>query len=209
MSPIRAMFAMLVAMLCLTPVAARAATGAVAEAAATRVTEGTLLFRGGDGAAVPAPLLETDVDLRVTGPVARAIVRQQFVNPTSDWVEGVYVFPLPEDAAVDHLRLQVGDRVIEGIIQERSTAKAQYEQAKQEGKRASLVEQERPNVFTTSVANIAPGAAIAVEIEYQQTVRYDAGQFRLRFPMVVGPRYIPGVPAPGPSSGTGWSSDTV
>src|SRR5213595_1088746 len=80
MSPIRTMFAMLVAMLCLTPVAARAATGAVAEAAATRVTEGTLLFRGGDGAAVPAPLLETDVDLRVTGPVARAIVRQQFVN---------------------------------------------------------------------------------------------------------------------------------
>src|SRR6266566_3742243 len=123
--------------------------------------------------------------------------------------EGIYVFPLPEDAAVDHLRMQVGDRVIEGIIQERSTAKAQYEQAKQEGQRASLVEQERPNVFTTSVANIAPGAAIAVEIEYQQTVRYDAGQFRLRFPMVVGPRYIPGVPAPGPSSGTGWSSDTV
>src|SRR5206468_3790069 len=107
MSPIRAMFAMLVAMLCLTPVAARAATGAVAEAAATRVTEGTLLFRGGDGAAVPAPLLETDVDLRVTGPVARAIVRQQFVNPTSDWVEGVYVFPLPDDAAVGRRTLSV------------------------------------------------------------------------------------------------------
>ena len=108
MSAIRAMFAMLAAMLCLAPVAARAATGAVAQAAATRVTEGTLLLRAGDGAAVPAPLLETDVDMQVTGPIARAIVRQQFVNPTSDWVEGVYVFPLPEDAAVDHLRLRIG-----------------------------------------------------------------------------------------------------
>src|SRR2546421_12649925 len=116
MSPIRAMFAMLVAMLCLTPVAARAATGAVAEAAATRVTEGTLLFRGGDGAAVPAPLLETDVGLRGTGPVARAIVRQPFVKPTSDWVEGGYVFPLPEDAAGGQLRLHGGDPGRAGVI---------------------------------------------------------------------------------------------
>src|SRR5438132_9931588 len=153
-------------------------------------------------------MLKTYVLIVVTVIVARASVRQKFSNPSAAWAEGIYVFPLPEDAAVDHLRMQVGDRVIEGIIQERSTAKAQYEQAKQEGKRASLVEQERPNVFTTSVANIAPGAAIAVEIEYQQTVRYDAGQFRLRFPMVVGPRYIPGVPVSGPSSGTGWAPDT-
>jgi len=175
-----------------------------------RITEGTLFWRTAEQSAlVPAPTLKTDVRIVVTGIVARASVRQEFSNPSAAWAEGIYVFPLPEDAAVDHLRMQVGDRVIEGIIQERSTAKAQYEQAKQEGKRASLVEQERPNVFTTSVANIAPGAAIAVEIEYQQTVRYDAGQFRLRFPMVVGPRYIPGVPAPGPSSGMGWSSDTL
>src|SRR5438876_771816 len=200
MSPIRAMFAMLVAMLCLTPVAARAATGAVGEAAATRGTEGTLLFRGGAGAAVPAPLLETDVDLRVTGPVARAIVRQQFVNPTSDWVEGVYVFPLPEDAAVDHLRLHVGDRVLEGVIRERAAAKATYERTKREGRRTGLVEQERANIFTTSVANIAPGASVAVEIEYQQTLRWDDGRYRLRVPLVVGPRYIPGAPVVTPPS---------
>ena len=104
--------------------------------------------------------------------------------------------------------MKVGDRLIEGVIQERATAKAQYEQAKHEGRRASLVEQERPNVFTTSVANIAPGAAISIEIEYQQAVRYDARRFSLRFPMVVGPRYIPGVPVSGPSSGTGWAPDT-
>ena len=208
MSPIRTMFAMLVAMLCLTPVAARAATGAVAEAAATRVTEGTLLFRGGDGAAVPAPLLETDVDLRVTGPVARAIVRQQFVNPTSDWVEGVYVFPLPEDAAVDHLRLHVGDRVLEGVIRERAAAKATYEQAKREGRRTGLVEQERANIFTTSVANIAPGASVAVEIEYQQTLRWDDGRYRLRVPLVVAPRYVPGAPVATPPDAAGWSPNT-
>lgn len=208
MSPIRALFAMLAAMLCLTPVAARAATGAVAQAGATRVTEGTLLFRGADGVPAPAPLLETDVDLQVTGPVARAIVRQQFVNPTSNWVEGVYVFPLPEDAAVDHLRLHVGDRILEGLIRERAAAKATYEQAKREGRRTGLVEQERPNVFTTSVANIAPGASIAVEIEYQQTLRWDESRYRLRFPLVVGPRYIPGTPVDTPPDATGWAPNT-
>jgi Ca-activated chloride channel family protein len=174
-----------------------------------RVTEGTLLWRTAEQSElVPAPTLKTDVRIVVTGIVARASVRQEFTNPSSLWAEGVYVFPLPEDAAVDHLRMHVGDRVIEGVIQERASAKTQYEQAKQQGKRASLVEQERPNVFTTSVANIAPGAAISIEIEYQQTVGYDAGQFRLRFPMVVGPRYIPGAPTPGSSTGTGWSDDT-
>ena len=174
-----------------------------------RITEGTLLWRTAEQSTlVPAPAVKTDVRIVVTGIVARASVRQEFTNPSALWAEAIYVFPLPEDAAVDHLRMRVGDRAIEGVIQERAAAKAQYDQAKQEGKRASLVEQERPNVFTTSVANIAPGAAISVEIEYQQTVRYDAGQFRLRFPMAVGPRYIPGSPAADPPSGTGWSPDT-
>ena len=190
--------------------AARAEVAGDARARVDRVTEGALFWRTAEqGALVPAPTLKTDVHIVVTGIVARASVRQEFTNPGSAWAEGIYVFPLPEDAAVDHLRMRVGDRMIEGVIQERSTAKTQYEQAKHEGKHASLVEEERPNVFTTSVANIPPGAAIAVEIEYQQTVRYDAGQFRLRFPMVVGPRYIPGAPAPRPSVGTGWSPDTV
>src|SRR5439155_533654 len=139
---------------------------------------------------------------------ARAIVRQQFVNPTSDWVEGVYVFPLPEEAAVDHLRLHVGDRVLEGVIRERAAAKATYEQAKREGRRTGLVEQERANIFTTSVANIAPGASVAVEIEYQQTLRWDDGRYRLRVPLVVGPRYIPGAPVATPPDAAGWSPNT-
>lgn len=133
------------------PVAWATGTGGDAGRRPRRVTEGTLLWRAAQQETpMPAPVLTTDVEMRVTGVILRATVRQEFANPSSEWAEGVYVFPLPEDA-----------------------------------------EQERPNIFTTSVANIPPGAAIAVEIEYQQAVRYDAGRFRLRFPMVVGPRYIP------------------
>jgi Ca-activated chloride channel family protein len=181
---------------------------APARAEGRRVTEGTLLWRTAQQAtAVPPPLLATDVEMRVTGMVARAVVRQHFTNPSTDWAEGVYVFPLPEDAAVDHLTMKVGDRVIEGVIQERAAARTVYEAARTQGRRASLVEQERPNVFTASVANIAPGAAIEIQIEYQQAVRYDGGRLGLRFPMVVGPRYVPGVPLAG-ASGSGWAPDT-
>src|SRR6266850_3886485 len=179
-----------------------------ARADARRFTEETLLWRTAQQeTAVPAPVLATEVELRVTGMVVRAVVRQHFTNPSGEWAEGVYVFPLPEDAAVDHLKMRIGDRVIEGVVQERMAAKTAYEAAKKQGQHASLVEQERPNVFTTSVANIPPGAAIEIEIEYQQAARYDAGRFGLRFPMVVGPRYIPGVPIAG-TSGAGWAPDT-
>jgi len=188
-------------------ISALAATAAGAESAPVppgRVTEGALFWRTPESQAlVPAPVLGTDVHMVVTGIVARARVRQEFTNPGSAWTDGIYVFPLPEDAAVDHLRMRIGERVIEGVVKERAAAKAQYEGAKRAGQRASLVEQERPNIFTTSVANVPPGAAIAVEIEYQHAIRYDSGQFRLRFPMVVGPRYIPGTPAPPSSGGAG------
>ncbi|HEY6084264.1 MAG TPA: marine proteobacterial sortase target protein, partial [Nitrospira sp.] len=178
------------------------------------VTEGSLLFRTTEADRfIPAPILKTDVQITVTGIVARTRLAQEFINPSrekDDWAEGIYVFPLPDTAAVDHLRMKVGERVIEGQIKERAEAKKVYEQAKQDGKRASLVEQERPNIFTTSVANIAPGDRITVEIEYQETVRYDQGIFSLRFPMVVGPRYIPGTPIiiEDQPRGHGWSLDT-
>lgn len=190
-------------------------TGIVPTMSINEVTEGALLFKTTQrGRYIPAPVLKTDVQISVTGVIARATVRQEFTNPSSqkgDWLEGIYVFPLPETAAVDHLRMKIGVRTIEGQIKEKSEAKQVYEQAKQEGKRASLVEQERPNVFTTSVANIGPGEHITVEIEYQETIRYDNGRFQLRFPMAVGHRYIPGTPvivegqAP---KGTGTALDT-
>ena len=160
--------------------------------------QGTLLMRTEDGATFALPTLATDVTIRVNGPLARARVVQTFRNPGSDWLEGVYVFPLPENAAVDRLRMRVGERLIEGEIREREEARATFEQARAKGQRAALVEQERPNMFTTSVANIAPDAEIRVEIEYQQTLDYqlvdEAGRYGLRFPMVGGPRYIPGTP---------------
>ncbi len=178
------------------------------------VKGGRLLFKTNQpGRFLPAPTLKTDVRISVTGLIARATVSQEFLNPSLEenaWAEGVYVFPLPETAAVDHLRMKIGERIIEGQIKEKSEAKKVYEQAKREGKRASLVEQERPNVFTTSVANIGPGEHITVEIEYQETIRYDQGAFSLRFPMVVGPRYIPGTPVvmEDQQPGNGWSLDT-
>lgn len=157
-------------------------------------TRGTLLLHGESPRQyIPAPLLHTDVHMTISGLIVRSTVRQQFKNDSDEWAEGIYVFPLPEQAAVDHLSMRIGERIIEGMIQERAEAKQTYEKAKREGKRAVLVEQERPNIFTTSVANIGPGDDIAVEIQYQQTLHYDQGEFRVRFPMVVGPRYIPGI----------------
>lgn len=173
------------------------------------VKQGALLLRTDKrGEYVAAPILATNVQMQVTGMVARARVTQKFHNPSQQWVEGVYVFPLPENAAVDHMKMHIGQRVIEGQIQEKQAARATYETAKQAGKQASLVEQERPNIFTTSVANLGPGEDISIEIEYQQTLRYDQGVFRLRFPMVVAPRYIPGTQQVAGFSGTGWSVNT-
>jgi len=173
-------------------------TGVVPTMGMNEVTEGTLLFRTNQASRfTPAPVLKTEVQIAVTGMIARATVRQEFTNPSTikgDWLEGIYVFPLPETAAVDHLRMRVGERIIEGQIKERAEAKKVYEQAKQQGKRTSLLEQERPNIFTTSVAHIGPGEHITIEIEYQETVRYENERFHLRFPMAVGQRYIPGTP---------------
>jgi Ca-activated chloride channel family protein len=157
-------------------------------------TEGGLVLRSAGGQTLAAPLVSTDVTIRVAGPVARARVVQTFRNPHSGWYEGVYVFPLPESGAVDRLLLRVGERVIEGEIRERAAARAAYNQARVAGRRAALLDQERPNIFTTQVANIGPQESVVVELEYQQVLRYDGGRFSLRFPMLVGPRYVPAGP---------------
>lgn len=175
----------------------------------SEVQQGSLLLKTErPGAYVAAPALETDVHMQVSGMTARVRVLQKFRNPSKQWVEGVYVFPLPENAAVDHMRMRIGERVIEGQVQEKQAARATYEAAKQSGKQASLVEQERPNLFTTSVANLGPEQDISVEIEYQQTLRYDQGAYRLRFPMAVTPRYIPGTQVAEGATGTGMSENT-
>jgi Ca-activated chloride channel family protein len=169
--------------------------------------QGSLLFKA-EGGYVAAPIQKTDVSITVTGMIARARVSQHFRNPAPIWMEGIYVFPLPENAAVDHLDMRVGERLIEGQIHEREAARRTYEAAKSEGKKAALLEQERPNIFTSSVANIGPAEEVTVTIEYQQTLQYDQGTYRLRFPMVVAPRYIPGNAIEAGANGTGWSPDT-
>lgn len=167
------------------------ASAANAQSKPNDAKTGTLLLRSGDGTYAPAPKVETDVTIHVTGIVARTRVTQTFHNPGTDFVEGVYVFPLPENAAVDHLWLRIGDRVIEGQVKEKDEARRVYAQAKSEGKKAALVEQQRPNLFTNAVANIGPGEYVRVLIEYQQTVALDHGVYRLRFPLAVTPRYEP------------------
>lgn len=167
---------------------------------------GSLLLRGQSGYHV-ATRINTDVRISVSGLAIRTTLSQSFRNSSSQWVEGVYVFPLPDNAAVNRLRMTIGDRVIEGEIREKQAAKKAYEQAKQAGKKASLVEQQRANLFTTSIANIGPGQEVVIEIEYLDTVRYDEGTFSLRFPMTLTPRYIPGTPL-ADRKGSGWSADT-
>lgn len=149
-----------------------------------------LFLAGKDGTTrVPAPVLGATVEVRMTGIIARTKVTQIFTNPAKQWVEGIYIFPLPEDAAVDTLRMKVGDRTVQGVIQEKGEARRTYETAKAQGVKASLIEQQRPDVFTTAVANIGPGETVEVSVEMQQVVRWDRDHFSLRFPMVVAPRF--------------------
>ncbi len=157
---------------------------------------GLLLFTDEPGLYVQAPLLSTSIDVSVAGSLARTVVTQRFTNPADVFVEGKYVFPLPEGSAVDTLKMRVGDRLIEGEIKEREEAKEIYETAKAEGYVASLVEQERPNMFTTSVANIGPQKTVVIQIEYQQTLAPRDGVYGLRVPLVSAPRYSP-EPRPG------------
>jgi Ca-activated chloride channel family protein len=151
---------------------------------------GSLLFKTDDGY-TDAPRLGIDVDLTVSGPTIRARVTQIFKNPTKEWMEATYVYPLPPGGAVDTLKMVVGDRVVVGNIKEREQARVIYEQARASGKQAALTEQERPNIFTNSLANIGPGETVLVQIEYQEPVSQTGNEFSFRVPMVVGPRYNP------------------
>lgn len=151
---------------------------------------GSLLLKE-DGAYAEAIRLGIDVDITVSGPTLRTRVTQIFRNPTNDWVEATYVYPLATDGAVDALKMVVGDRVIVGDIKERQQARVIYEQARRNGQKAALTEQERPNIFTNSVANIGPGETVLVQIEYQEPVHQSGNEYSLRVPLVVGPRYNP------------------
>ena len=184
-----------------------------AEANVTRVSDarsGSLLLKTEYGY-VDANRLGIDVDLDVSGPTIRARVTQIFRNTTKDWVEATYVYPLPTGGAVDKLSMVVGDRIVVGDIKERQQARVIYERAKANGQKAALTEQERPNIFTNSVANIGPGETVLVQIEYQEPVQQNGNEFSLRVPLVIGPRYNPAPVIQSVdmrSDGGGWGATT-
>ncbi len=142
------------------------------------------------------PLKHTSAKAEISGFLSRVVVTQEFENPFDEKIEAVYTFPLPQNAAVDDMTMVVGDRTVRGKILRREEAEAVYEAAKTNGQTASLLNQERPNIFTQSVANILPGEQIKITISYVETLKYEDGAYEFVFPMVVGPRYIPG-PATG------------
>ena len=158
---------------------------------ATNEGAGLLLKTATPGTYAIVPAVKSEVRISVTGPIVRTTVTQTFHNTTGRCVEGLYVYPLPELSAVDTLKMTIGSRVIVGEIREREQARKEYEQAKSEGRKAALVEQQRPNVFTTSVSGVMPGDEAIIEIAYQEMAQYENGEYRLRFPMVVAPRYTP------------------
>ena len=176
------------------PIAASLAAAALADRVSLEhIARGSLLLpdEANPGLYLEAPTLETHFDVKVAGLIARTTVRQRFTNPSSQFVEMLYVFPLSETSAVDQLKMIIGERVIEGQIAEKQAAKRIYETAKDEGKRASLVEQVRPNLFSTHLANVAPGESIDIIIGTSDTLTYEAGRVTLRLPLAVTPRYSP------------------
>jgi Ca-activated chloride channel homolog len=171
-------------------------------------TQGRLEAMDAKGKSLGAcPLKHTDVNVDIAGFLARVTVRQQFQNPFKDKIEAIYVFPLSQDGAVDRMTMQVGARIIQGEIKERGEARAIFEAAKAAGSIASLLDQERPNIFTQSVANIEPGEQVDITISYSETLQWKDGEYTFSFPMVVGPRYMPGAATGAPT--TGWAPPTT
>ncbi|MBI2569206.1 MAG: VWA domain-containing protein [Candidatus Schekmanbacteria bacterium] len=153
---------------------------------------GSLLAElAGESGEVPVPLEHTGVHAHISGYLAAVDVTQRFTNPFTDTIEAKYVFPLPQLSAVSEFVMTVGERRIRGIVRERQEAENLYQEARRQGHVASLLTQERPNVFTQRVANIEPGKAIDISIRYFETLAYVDGWFEYSFPMVVGPRFNP------------------
>ena len=177
--------------------------------ASGQITQGALQVLDPEKGTIAAqcPLKHTDVKAEISGFLSRVTVTQEFENPFKDKIEAVYTFPLPQNAAIDDMTMRVGDRTVRGKIKRREEARAVYEAARRAGNVASLLDQERPNIFTQSVANIAPGEKVSVTISYVETLKYEDGSYEFVFPMVVGPRYVPG--APTGKQGGGWSPDTT
>jgi Ca-activated chloride channel family protein len=202
-------FLMLTLIVLVLPVAVALQTSETTASAQTGKTSGSLTVV--DAAGKPksiCPLKHTNVKAEISGFLSRVVVTQEFENPFNEKIEAVYTFPLPQNAAVDDMTMIIGQRTVRGKILPREEAQAVYEAAKTRGQVASLLDQERPNIFTQSVANILPGEQIKITISYVETLRYEDGAYEFVFPMVVGPRYVPGAPTGSKNHGGGFAPDT-
>ncbi|MFS1703390.1 marine proteobacterial sortase target protein [Alteromonas sp. AMM-1] len=167
---------------------------------------GQLTFSDESGQRLPSLHLETVVTASISGLVVTTDYIQRFKNNSDQWVEGVYVFPLPEMAAVQRLEMKVGERRIIGEVKERASAETLYKKARSEGKRAALTLQQRDNLFTQKVANIGPRQEIEIKLTFIDTVKYQAGVFEWRLPTTLTPRYIPGISLPAEATHNNTSS---
>lgn len=175
--------------------------------ASGEASQGTLRAQGPDGQTVGEfPLQHTEVTAEITGYINRTVVEQRYTNPFSEVIEAVYVFPLPGMSAVNDFVMDVHGRRIVGIIRPREEAERIYAEARARGQTASLLTQERPNIFTQSVANIEPGGEVVIRITFFEQLQYESGHYEWNFPMVVGPRYIPGSPQPAEGTSSGGAS---
>ncbi len=154
------------------------------------------------------PLKAMSIEGRIDGLLAQVVLRQTFVNGTDEALEATYIFPLPDRAAVLGFRMVVNGRVIDGLLEERGKARRDYEAALDEGRRASIAEEERPGVFTLRAGNLMPGEEAQIEFTMAGVLPYQDGEVTFRFPLVVAPRYIPGTPLPGDPVGDGQAIDT-
>lgn len=172
-------FSLLIGLFCLFAVALAAAP----------LPEAGMTVSAADGTVSVLAATATDVEIEVSGLVAHARVRQRFFNGSKEFLEGKYRLPLPADGAVVAMRIELDGRLIEGVVREREEARIEYEAARSAGMATALVERQAADIFSTRVANIPPGAEVAVEIEYFQSVGYRNGHFELVFPLTVRPRY--------------------
>jgi Ca-activated chloride channel family protein len=158
------------------------------------------------------PLAGVHISARVADRVAHVTLEQKFTNPFTEALEATYIFPMSGGAAVSAFELHVGKRVIKGIVKERGEARATYQKAIRDGKRAALLEQDRDDVFTVQVGNLPPGEEVRVLIVTSEKLPFfDDGTTELRLPLVVAPRYIPGTPVDRNPVGDGveWDTDQV
>lgn len=155
------------------------------------------------------PLAGVDIDAKVADRICDVTVKQKFRNTFSDHLEAVYIFPLAYSAVVTSFELRVGARVVKGQVKERQEARQEYQTAITAGKRSALMEQERDDIFTMQVGNIAPGEEVSVEIKYSERLPFfEDGTCEIRLPLVVAPRYISGQPKAGSAAGFGTEVDT-